>query len=80
MEKINYILPDGLPRILPPYENGVFQAVLTLPEARAALEDVVAVVTDLSVESVMLRNNAAPSRDINAKQEQYDINAESSQR
>ena len=31
------ILPDGLPRILPPYENGVFQTMLTLPEAKKAL-------------------------------------------
>ena len=44
MEKINDILPDGLPRILPPYENGVFQAVLTLPEAHIALGDVVAAI------------------------------------
>ena len=30
------VLPDGLPKILPAYENGVFQALLTLPEANAA--------------------------------------------
>ena len=26
------ILPDGLPRILPPYENGIFQAVIPKSE------------------------------------------------
>ena len=68
------ILADGLPRILPPYENGVFKAILTLPEAKTALEDVVETMIDVPVKGVVLRNNAAPSRDISAKQEQYDIN------
>ena len=31
------MMADGLPKILPPYENGIFQAVLTLPEAHDAL-------------------------------------------
>ena len=69
----NKILPDGLPRILPPYEDGVFQAVLSLPEAREALRSAVAAFLDRPMKSVTLRNNAAPSRDKNAKQEQYDI-------
>jgi len=68
------MLPDGLPRILPPYENGVFKAVLTLPEARIALEGIAAAATDLPVASVILRNNTAPIRDTVAKQEQFDIN------
>ena len=74
MEQDNNILSDGLPRILPAYENGVFQALLTLPEAHAALEGLVAAVIEQPVKSVVLRNNSAPSRDISAKQEQYDIN------
>ena len=73
-EKTSDILHDGLPRILPPYENGVFKAVLTLPEARVALKNVVEAVLAVPVKSVTLRQNAAPSRDISAKQEQYDIN------
>ena len=68
------ILPDGLPRILPPYENGVFQTMLTLPEAKKALVSVVEAVIDVPVTAVLLRNNLTPSRDNNAKQEQYDIN------
>ena len=68
------ILPDGLPRILPPYENGIFQAVLTLPEAHEALVGVVAAILDRPVRTVALRNNDAPTRDKLAKREEYDIN------
>ena len=68
------ILTDGLPKILPPYENGVFQAILTLPEAYAALVGTVATYIELPVKSVTLRNNDAPARDRKAKREQYDIN------
>jgi len=63
-----------LPKILPPSENGVFKAILTLPESYKALVDAVATFLDRLVTSVFLRNNDAPSRDIKAKQEEYDIN------
>ena len=68
------MLPDGLPRILPPYENGIFKAVLTLPESHAALVSAVAAFLGRPVKNVSLRNNDAPSRDTSAKQEEYDIN------
>jgi len=57
------ILSDGLPKILPPYENGVFQAVLTLPEAHDALVGIVAAILGQPVKTVLLRNNDAPTRD-----------------
>ena len=66
-------LNDGLPSILPPYENGVFQMLLTLPEAKIALVGLVEAAIDIPVKSVILRHNTAPSRAISAKQEQYDI-------
>jgi len=68
------LLEDGMPRILPPSENGVFQAVLTLPEANAALVSAISAFIDRPVRSVMLRQNVLPSRDIAAKQEEHDIN------
>ena len=78
MKKADNILPediltDGLPRILPPSEDGVFQAMLTLPEARIALEDMVESVLNFPIMTVILRKNEAPSRDIRAKQERYDV-------
>ena len=68
------ILSDGLPKILPPSENGIFRSVLTLPESYIALVSSVAAFLDRPVMSVTLRNNDAPARDRNAKQEEYDIN------
>ena len=68
------ILPDGLPRILPPSENGIFQAVLTLPESEPALLGIVSALLDREVKKVTLRNNDAPSRDKDAKREEYDVN------
>ena len=68
------ILEDGLPRILPPHENGVFKAVLTLPEAKAALVGAVSAFLGRPLKTVTLRNNDAPARDAAAKQEEYDIN------
>ena len=68
------LMDDGLPKILPPYENGIFQAVLTLPEAHDALVGLVAAILGRPVKTVALRNNDAPSRDRLAKREQYDIN------
>jgi predicted transposase/invertase (TIGR01784 family) len=67
------LLEDKLPRILPPSDNGVFQAVLTLPEAHAALVNLVSSILDRGIKTVTLRNNSAPSRDIEAKQEEYDV-------
>jgi predicted transposase/invertase (TIGR01784 family) len=65
---------DGLPRILPAYENGVFQAVLTLPEAYNALIDMVAAFLNRRIVRLTLRNNNMPSRDVYAKSEEFDIN------
>ena len=67
-------LSDGLPRILPPSENGIFQTVLTLPESAPALLGLLSAVLGREIKKVTLRNNDAPSRDKDAKREEYDIN------
>ena len=74
MGKLSNLLPDGLPKILPPYEDGIFQALLTLPEAHVALVSLVSALIERSVKDVTLRNNDAPTRDADAKREKYDIN------
>ena len=68
------IHPDGYPNILPAYEDGILHAIMTLPEAYAALKSAISAFLDLPVNRVFLRNNIAPTRDVNAKREQYDIN------
>jgi hypothetical protein len=49
-------------------------AVLTLSELCIALVSAVVAFLDRPVKSVTLSNNAAPLRDVGAKQEDYDIN------
>jgi len=68
------IMPDGLPKILPAYEDGVFQALLTLPEANLALKSLISAVLDQPVKAVLLSKNIPAKRDKGAKREQYDIN------
>ena len=65
---------DGLPEILPAYEDGIFQAVLTLPESAIALVSAISAFIDRPVVKVLLRNNDAPAREKDGKREQYDIN------
>jgi len=65
---------DGLPKILPAYENGVFQAMLTLPEAEEALISAVSAFLDRPVKSVTLRDSTAPKRHVSEKFPGYDIN------
>jgi predicted transposase/invertase (TIGR01784 family) len=75
MDKTNKnIQPDGLPKILPPSEDGIFQAILTLPESYKALLSAVSAFLDRQLKSVTLRNNVPSSREALAKQEEFDIN------
>jgi len=65
---------DGLPKILPAYENGIFQAMLTLPEAKEALISAVSTFIDRPVKSVTLRDSRTPKRHVREKLSDYDIN------
>jgi predicted transposase/invertase (TIGR01784 family) len=68
------VQPDGLPRILAPYENDVFHAIMTLPEAHLALVGTVGAFIGRKLKTATLRNNSMPSRDKDAKQENLDVN------
>jgi predicted transposase/invertase (TIGR01784 family) len=68
------LLPDGMPRVLAPYDNDVFHALMTLPEANAALVSSVGAFIGRKLRTATLRNNDAPSRDRDAKREKYDVN------
>ena len=65
---------DELPEILPAYENGIFQAMLTLPEAKTALISAVSVFLGRPAKTVTLRSNITPSRHKQEKLSNYDIN------
>jgi hypothetical protein len=64
---------EDLPEILPAYEDGIFQAMLTLPEAKTALISFVSTFLGRKVKSVRLRNNVTPKRDKYEKEAVYDI-------
>ena len=66
----NSIIPD----LLPPSEDGVFKTLLTHPEAKPILRDIVESYLRFSVVKVEVRNVELPISDINEKRERFDVN------
>ncbi|GHU91522.1 hypothetical protein FACS1894202_13110 [Clostridia bacterium] len=65
---------DGLPEILPPSEDGVFQSTFTREAANPALLELLSDVLDRPLKKVTVRNSEPPLRDVDAKREVFDIN------
>ena len=65
---------DGLPKILPAYDDGVFKSLLLRPESKISLADIISSFIDITITSVTVRENELPIKDINAKHEIFDIN------
>jgi len=63
-----------IPDLLPPSEDGVFKALLTHPEAKPILRDVVESFLKLPVMNVVVRSVETPISDINEKRERFDVN------
>ena len=61
-------------RILPLAEDYVFKAVLTHPNAKPALMDLISAVIGRNVEDVSIRNNELPSTDTEEKNQRLDVN------
>jgi len=60
--------------ILPPYDDRVFKLILTAPEAKPALMDLVPAVIKRPVTDIWVRNNELPSGDTEEKAERLDLN------
>ena len=71
---MNEIAADGLPRLLPAYDDGIFKSTFIRDGVEPALADMIGGFTDLDLTSVIIRNNEIPKRDIDAKREIFDIN------
>ena len=63
-----------VPELLPPSEDGVFKTLLTHPDAKAVLRDVVESFLRFPVVKVEVRNVELPISDINEKRERFDVN------
>jgi len=60
--------------ILPPSDDRIFKALLTHPEAKSVLIDVISTVIERKVIDVKVRNNELPIINIDEKAERFDIN------
>ena len=60
--------------ILPPSDDRIFKTLLTHPDAKQILIDIIASVIEQKVLDVQVRNNELPIIDIEEKAERFDIN------
>jgi len=60
--------------ILPPSDDYIFKAVMTHPNAKAALMDLISAVIGRTVTDVHIRNNELPVTDTDEKNERLDLN------
>jgi len=60
--------------ILPPSDDCVLKAVLTHPNDKPALMDLISAVIGRTVLDVQIRNNELPVRDTDEKNERFDVN------
>jgi len=63
-----------IPDLLPPSEDGVFKTLLTHPDAKPILRDVVESFLKFPVINVEVRSVEPPISDINEKRERFDVN------
>jgi predicted transposase/invertase (TIGR01784 family) len=68
------LLPDHLPELLPPSEDGIFKTLLTHPDAEPVLRDIISSVLGIPIVSVEVRNVELPISDIDEKRERLDVN------
>jgi predicted transposase/invertase (TIGR01784 family) len=67
------ILPLGVD-ILPPSDDRVFKLILTSPDAKPVLMDLISAILGLVVVDVQVRNNELPPGDTEEKAERLDVN------
>ena len=60
--------------ILPPSDDRIFKVLLTHPDAKQVLIDVISTVIEHAVVDVHIRGNEIPAMDVNEKNERFDVN------
>jgi predicted transposase/invertase (TIGR01784 family) len=72
-DKMMGLLPMDMD-ILPPFDDRVFKLMLTSPQAKPVLMDLIFVTIKRPVIDVVIRNNELPVSDIDEKAERLDVN------
>jgi len=60
--------------ILPPSDDRIFKVLLTHPDAKKVLIDVISTVIERQVLDVHIRSNVLPAMDVDEKEERFDVN------
>ena len=60
--------------ILPPSDDRIFKTLLTHPDAKQVLIDVISTVIESTVVDVHIRGNEVPAMDAEEKNERFDVN------
>jgi predicted transposase/invertase (TIGR01784 family) len=70
--------PVGIevPEILPPSDDAVFKTLLTHPDAKPCLRDIISSNIGLVVKEVALKNTELPISDVLEKRERFDVSCE----
>jgi predicted transposase/invertase (TIGR01784 family) len=71
-------MPDNTPtpgehELLPPSEDGIFKSLMTRPESKPILRDVIGSVLEIPVTDVTVMNTELPISDISEKRERLDV-------
>ena len=72
MNKCCFFPPDA--DILPPSDDRIFKVLLTHPEAKSILIDIISTVIEHKVVDAQVRNIELPVMDIDEKNERFDVN------
>jgi predicted transposase/invertase (TIGR01784 family) len=67
---------NEIPEILPPSDDSVFKALLTHPDAKSCLRDVISSNIGLPVTEANVRNTEFPISDALEKRERFDVSCE----
>jgi predicted transposase/invertase (TIGR01784 family) len=65
-----------VPEILPPSDDGVFKTLLTHPNAKSCLRDIISSNIGLPVKEVAVRNTELPISNVLEKRERFDVSCE----
>jgi len=60
--------------ILPPSDDRIFKVLLTHPDAKQVLIDIISTVIEQTVVDVRIRANEVPAMDVDEKNERFDVN------